>query len=104
LRIGGELVDWDRAGAGDVSCGVLGLGGHVDDDDVTCGEPFREILTADLYESFAVAKVGGQIVELLMVGGGRAARCRRRQRQARDVGFNDGRARSTAPAEIDASD
>ena len=50
LDVGGEPVDRDRTGAGDVSCGVLGLGAHVDDDDVTGGEPFGELLTADLFE------------------------------------------------------
>ena len=74
LDVAGELVDRDRAGAGDVPGCVLGLGAHVDHDDVTGGEPFGELVAADLFEPVAVAEVGGgELVEPFVVGGGHVA-------------------------------
>ena len=70
-------VDRDRAGAGDVSGGVLGGGSDVDDHDVAGGEPLGELVAADLLEPAAVAEVGGgQLVELVVVGGGDVAQRR----------------------------
>ena len=50
------------------------LGAHVDHHDVTGGEPFGELVAADLFEPVAVAEVGGgELVEPFVVGGGHVA-------------------------------
>ena len=54
---GGEAVDRDRSGAGDVTGGVLGGGAYVDDDDVTGGDALGQLGAADLLERAAIAEV-----------------------------------------------
>ena len=79
-----SCVDRDRSGAGDVSGGVLGGGSDVDDDDVAGGDPFGELVAADLLEPATVAEVGGgEVVELLVMGGGDVAQ---RRPQLADAG------------------
>ena len=53
-----------------MACSELGGGSDVDDDDIACGEPLRQLAAADLLEPVTVAEVrGGQLVELLVMGG-----------------------------------
>ena len=55
------------------------------DDDVTGGDPFGELVAADLLEPAAVAEVGGgELVELFVMGGGDVAQ--RRPQLADPVG------------------
>ena len=70
-----QLADRDRASAGDVAGGELGVGSHVEHDDGPLIEARGELLAVDDLDAVTVAEVGGgQLLEAGDVGSAATSR------------------------------